>query len=124
MREGRRKKLRASPERIAVLDAAARLGKFAWQVEEQMPHAELCEWMAYKEIEAERHEKIEYYLAQIAYCAVLPYQRKGSSVKIKDYLIKFGKPAKRKLTAEQLRNVVCGWFGVNPNKKKGVENGG
>lgn len=84
-----------------------------------MPHAELCEWIAYKEIEAERHEKIEYYLAQIAYCAVLPYMRKGSSAKLKDYLIKFGKPERRKISARQLRDVVCGWFGLKAGKKAG-----
>lgn len=85
-----------------------------------MPHSELCDWMAYNEIEAERHDKIEYYLAQVAYCALAPYQKKGSSARINDYLIKFGKPVRRKLSAEQLRNVVCGWFGVKPKKENGV----
>lgn len=84
-----------------------------------MTHSELCEWMAYKEIEAERHQKQDYYLAQIAYCSMLPYMKKGASAKINDYLIKFGRNRgrKSKLTAIQFRNVVCGWFGVNPLKK-------
>lgn len=88
-----------------------------------MTHSELCEWMAYKEIEAERHEKIEYYLAQIAYCAVSPYLRKGSNVRINDYLIKFGKPSRRKVSARALRDMVCAWFDVS-TRGKDLRHGG
>jgi hypothetical protein len=97
---------------------ASRLGVLVGELENRISRSEFVEWQAYENIELERYEKLDYYLAQISMYSLMPHLKKGVSLNIKDFLIKFGKGSKKKLDPKSLRNLVCSWFGVNPEAKK------
>jgi len=83
-------------------------------LEDRISRSEFQEWRAYESVELERHDKMDYYLAQIAMNALLPHMKKGASAKINDFLIEFGPAVKKVLSPKRFRDAVCGWFGVAP----------
>jgi len=60
-------------------------------------------------------EKLDYYMAQIAQCSVMPYMPKGKKTNIKDFLIKFktGKDKIVKLNGHQMKSIFEGLIGAN-----------
>lgn len=70
--------------------------------------------MAYEDIELGRHEKQDYYMAQIAQCVLAPHLKAERN--LSDYLIKFGEPKKKGNGLSQLdpaaaANLLKTWFG-------------
>jgi len=112
----------ADPELYAAFRLADRRGMTVAASNRTVSRNEFVQWMAYGEIEIKRHDKLDYYLAQIAQLIDLQNQKPGTRTSIKQYLISFGEKAQKvvKLQPKQLRNVICGWFGIDPNKPKEV----
>ncbi len=83
------------------------------ELETRISRSEFVEWLAYEDIETERHDKQEYYLAQIAQAVERPHLKPGVRTKINDYLIKFSnkKDAPIKLSVEQMAAVFGKLFG-------------
>ena len=82
---------------------------------ENMLNEEYIEWRAYYNIKLTVHEKIDYYLAQIA---LMHSGKKGS--KINDFLIKF--KSNRRPTPQELKTKMMAWATLhnqaNKNKKE------
>jgi hypothetical protein len=89
---------------------ADRLGVGVESLEEEMSHAEFSEWLAYGAIKDKRHEKIDYYLAQIPHAIASIF---GGRHSIEDFLVKFrhGETVK-KVPPKELAAGICGWFGI------------
>lgn len=102
-----------------MFELAERLGgRTVHELESVISQAEFIEWQAYKNIKAEQYEKIDYYFAQMALCAMLPHIKTGRNLSINDFLIKFGKPKKKKISPREFRNAVCAAFGIDAEKVK------
>jgi hypothetical protein len=72
---------------------AKTLGTPIYELRQTIPLSEIRLWNAYFKSETDRHEKIEWYLAQIAMVVDQAMSsKKGKRRQLKDYLIKFRKP--------------------------------
>lgn len=72
------------------------------EMELNMLHSEYTEWVAYSNIKFHLHEKIDYYLAQIA----MMFSAKKSK-KINDFLVKF--KTNRRLSSSELKAKMLSW---------------
>lgn len=95
---------------------ATRLHSTVAELERRLTRVEFLEWLAYEDIELARHEKQDYYLAQIAQCVIAPHLKAGADRKLSDYLIKFGEAEKKgnglsKLDPNAAANLLKTWFG-------------
>lgn len=84
-------------------------GRMPDDVAEYITLEEFREYEAWRTIRWTRHEKWEYYLAQI--CGMLAGRK---DAKLRDYLLNFGteKAKPTRLTGTQLANVFRSMFGV------------
>ena len=81
-------------------------------LEEMLDYSELIEWAEFLDWEYAKHDKQDYYLAQIA--GMLSGKK---NAEVKDFLLKFetGKGSKQKpmkLNAQEQINIFKGLFGI------------
>lgn len=100
---------------MLLFKVAARIGRTVAELRRDLDYEELLEWSEFFEYELETFDKNDYYLAQIAQCAVMPYMQKGKKTSIKDFLIKFkaGKDKVVKLTGIQMKSIFEGLIGAS-----------
>lgn len=93
---------------------AARIGKTVSELERELDYTELLEWGKFFEHELETFDKADYYMAQIAQCAVMPYMPKGKKTSIRDFLIKFKAGSNKvvKLSGMEMKALFEGLMGA------------
>lgn len=78
---------------------------------DRMSYAEFIQWLEYYDKKNSEHEPIHYYLAQIAMMCLSPWSKK--KLKLNDFLIKFEKRKRIKLSKVDFSRKICAMFGVN-----------
>jgi len=86
---------------------AEKVGMPIYLIKQTVPRSEIKLWEAYFNKEYERHEKIEWYFAQIAMEVRRASLVKSGSMRVKDFLLSFVKP--KELTPEEAKKRVVGW---------------
>lgn len=106
---------------------AQAIGRPICEVKDTVPFSEILLWRAYFNTEHERHEKIEWYLAQVAMEINRSMSSKKRSWKIRDYLIKFRKSQSAPASSQEAQEWGMTWLrnlaGVPKKRiKKGKRN--
>lgn len=93
-----------------------------YQIRQTLPFSEIRLWRAYFKTEYNRHEKIDWYLAQIALAVDRSTSQKKRTYRVKEYLLKFKVDSDEPMTVVQatkrFKMWITGIAGGGKRKKK------